>query len=294
MLGSKTLFLWSGSVAVARAIISAAREESGDGGEQIELFTLLNRTGLSSDELKTTAVIYHFVDDGRLHVDSHNADIAHYGEQRVRYSGSGSFDFVLDNDVQGSGWENPVRFRQSWIGRALYSTLLESLSTHTLDYLYGGWIELIEPMNGAFAKIPYAVKFWRARLDGSLGVDEPFAFSFYQGHQLYVCSAQMEERADDIRLLSVPDFLGRHADPLDAEAALPWQPRFTCHIILQHAASLFKLFIQHEGESSMRMVVYPNGDMDMEFPAALIEQLLVAQSSDEFPALLLKKASGII
>lgn len=287
LVSPTVMTLWSGSYPVARLLIQLIRDATKTSGSILDIRAIAEGSGLAEQELNSTALIVHQVHNGRLFVDSFNAQTGTVANISAAWDGSGTFDFLEDTIIRAAephSWQVILR---SLMTRIISSLVGEAVYKSNYDYLYGGWFELIVGRTLGLRKIPYAIKFW-GRRGNQLGYDAPLFFNWYKGSSLFVCSLDQHSGQSLPRIIEIPDLLS--GKPWRQVRTKPiFRPEFTFHVVMDDADRHWEIYVSdRHSDGHMNLWVNKRGAYTMKLRRSFLDLMM---SRSAVPAFVSSKAS---
>lgn len=233
----QTMVMWAGRAIYARVIIEAIRAASVDGVNFIEIKEIIEGCGLTQSQVEEVSLIYHYsASRDLLRRNPWRCSVmVKDGEASTLADGSGANYFFenLSIDIK-TGVPSHVAAVQAILGKLAFNPLSETNDKETLDFLYGGWFELMGQSHPSFFKTSYAVKLW-SRDSESLGSGGPLVIGWYSGHNLILTRAKKIEDSNgtvrlDLRHTPVLDFLRR--DDAIAIPSQKFRPQIVINIVM--------------------------------------------------------------
>lgn len=290
VLAENTLILWAGSYPVARSVIEAVMDASRQGRLFADFPRILGSIGLDDSELQGASFIYHYCDGERIQQFPFNCYKIQVGRKSVCYQGSGAWDFVDNTRVTPAGEARSPNAQAFFgnVGRAIFNLASEAWSTKNYDYLYGGWLEIIVDEQEKLVKLPYAIKFWQ-RTDAGLVLSLPVFFSWYVGHDLVICRADVEEGGSSVNLHGIRDFLRRPGGLGEEIPAAQWKPRIVFHVVGFEGSDQIDIWIKKDVDPGFQVTVDSRtGGMGNQISKWLMDELSAEYAGDG-PSFVLEK-----
>lgn len=259
----RTLIMWAGWQLFAQVLIPALRAASHEGTILVDPSAIIESLDIPEHIRAESAFIYHHIEEsGHLRRFCYNLDrLPEQANGRLAAGGTGVWNF-FDNMVIDRELDNLTVQEQrtaNFLTRIAMQSLVDFTSTHSLDFLYGGWFEVSFANPISFEKIPYAIRFW-ARSGDALASGGPIFMGWYNGDNLIVTRFNPYDTQAGVNIRAshfvVEDFLRRESLRLPERVITPM---FVIHVVLHEDDRAQSASVVPYQESGMRLEIGPEG-----------------------------------